>query len=58
VHDWSTSSLLGSGRLFFDYSQICAVTRPLLIGVGWLAQEAEGAAEATVPVDLTLDRGP
>jgi hypothetical protein len=50
--------ILDSRRLFFGWSQGCAVARPLLIGVGWLVQEAEGAAEAPVPVDLTLDSGP
>jgi hypothetical protein len=34
------------------------VARLLLMGVGWLVQEAEGAADAPVPVDLTLDGGP
>jgi hypothetical protein len=53
-----TFSILGSRRLFFDYPQVCAVARPLLMGVGWLVQEAEGAAKALGTLDLTLDGGP
>jgi hypothetical protein len=55
---WCTPSILGSRRLFFGCSQGSAVARPLLVGVGWLVREAEGAVEAPVPVDLALDGGP
>ena len=30
----------------------------MLVGVGWLVQEAEGAAKTLGPLDLTLDGGP
>jgi len=53
-----TSSILGSRRLFFDYSQVCAVAGPLVIGVGRPVQEAEGAAKTLGTLDLTLDGGP
>jgi hypothetical protein len=53
-----TSSILGSRRLFFDYFQGCAVAGLLLMGVGWLVQEAEGAAKTLGTLDLTLDGGP
>ena len=53
-----TSSILGSRRLFFDYSQVCAVARPLLMRAGWLVQKAEGAAKTLGTLDLTLDGGP
>jgi hypothetical protein len=49
---------LGSRRLFFDYSQGCAVAGLLLMGACRLVQEAEGAAKTLGTLDLTLDGGP
>jgi hypothetical protein len=53
-----TSSILGSRRLFFDYSQSRAAPGLLLMGVGRLVPEAERPDEALGAVDLTLDGGP